>query len=120
MAGALSATTNQVTWVFVKAKDSSSMIDLVEILFNQNYSMKKLYVTWDGASWHSSNALVSWLEGFNAETKKAGKGPVIEFIPLPTSSQFPNVIESVFAGLKQSVIHNSDYQSEAEMKFQTS
>jgi hypothetical protein len=116
MAGALSAPTNQVTWMFIKAKDSFSMIDLVEILFNQYHSLKKLYVTWDCASWHSSNALVSWLENFNAETEKAGEGPVIEFIPLPTSSQFLDVIESVFSGMKRCIIHNSDYQSETEMK----
>ena len=116
MAGALSATTNQVTWMFIKAKDSSAMVDLIEILFNQHYKMKKLYITWDCASWHSSNALVSWLEDFNAETERSGVGPIIEFIPLPTSSQFLDVIESVFSGMKRSVIHNSDYQSEAEMK----
>jgi transposase len=116
MAGALSATTNQVTWMFIKAKDSSSMIDLIEILFNQYYLMKKLYITWDCASWHSSNALVSWLEDFNAETERLGVGPIIEFIPLPPSSQFLDVIESVFSGMKRSVIHNSDYQSEIEMK----
>ena len=116
MAGALSATTNQVTWMYIKVKDSSSMIDLIEILFNQYHSMKKLYVTWDCASWHSSNALVSWLEDFNAETERSGAGPIIEFIPLPTSSQFLDVIESVFSGMKRCIIHNSDYQSETEMK----
>ncbi len=116
MAGALSATTNQVTWMFIRAKDSSAMIDLVEILFNQHYIMKKLYITWDCASWHSSNALVSWLEDFNAETERSGVGPIIEFIPLPTSSQFLDVIESVFSGMKRCIIHNSDYQSETEMK----
>lgn len=116
MAGALSATTNQVTWMYIKAKDSSAMIDLVEILFNQHYKMTKLYITWDCASWHGSNALVSWLEDFNAETERSGAGPIIEFIPLPTSSQFLDVIESVFSGMKKGVIHNSDYQSETEMK----
>jgi hypothetical protein len=116
MAGALSATTNQVTWMYIKAKDSSSMIDLIEILFNQYHLKKKLYVTWDCASWHSSNALVSWIEAFNAETEKSGGGPIIEFIPLPTSSQFLDVIESVFSGMKRCIIHNSDYQSETDMK----
>jgi transposase len=92
------------------------MISLVEILYNQYYSKKKLYVTWDCASWHSSQALVSWLESFNAETEKLGEGPIVEFIPLPTSSQFLDVIESVFSAMKRSVIHNSDYGSETEMK----
>jgi len=120
LAGALSATTNQVTWKYIRSKDSESMISLVEILYNQYYSKKKLYVTWDCASWHSSDALVSWLEMFNAETERLGEGPIVEFIPLPTSSQFLDVIESVFSAMKKSVIHNSDYQSETEMKLSIS
>lgn len=116
LAGALSATTNQVTWIYIEAKDSAAMISLAEILYNQHYSKKKLYITWDCASWHSSQALVSWLELFNAETEKTGIGPVIEFIPLPACSQFLDVIESVFSGMKRAVIHNSDYKSELEMK----
>lgn len=120
LAGALSATTNQVTWKYIRSKDSESMISLVEILYNQYYSKKKLYVTWDCASWHSSDALVSWLELFNAETERRGEGPTIEFIPLPTSSQFLDVIESVFSAMKKSVIHNSDYHSETEMKLSIS
>jgi len=35
MSGALSATTNQVSWLYSGAKDTQAMIDLVEILFNQ-------------------------------------------------------------------------------------
>ena len=120
LAGALSATTNQVTWKYIRSKDSESMISLVEILYNQYYSKKKLYVTWDCASWHSSDALVSWLELFNAETQRLVEGPIVEFIPLPTSSQFLDVIESVFSAMKKSLIHNSDYQSETEMKLSIS
>jgi len=120
LAGALSATTNQVTWKYIRSKDSRSMISLVEILYNQYYSKKKLYVTWDCASWHSSDALVSWLELFNAETERLREGPIIEFIPLPTSSQFLDVIESVFSAMKRCIIHNSDYQSETEMKLSIS
>lgn len=116
LAGALSATTNQVTWIYIEAKDSGAMISLAEVLYNQYYSKKKLYITWDCASWHSSQALVSWLELFNAGTEKSGIGPIIEFIPLPTCSQFLDVIESVFSVMKKAVIHNSDYQSETEMK----
>jgi transposase len=120
LAGALSATTNQVTWKYIRSKDSESMISLVEILYNQYYSKKKLYVTWDCASWHSSDTLVSWLESFNAETERLREGPIIEFIPLPTSSQFLDVIESVFSAMKKSIIHNSDYRSETEMKLSIS
>jgi transposase len=41
MAGALNATANQVTWLFSPAKDTQSMIDLIEILFNQDSYVKR-------------------------------------------------------------------------------
>jgi len=63
-----------------------------------------------------SNELLDWLDIFNTETRHIGGGPIIEFIPLPTSSQFLNVIESIFSGMKRAVIHHSDYQTEEEMK----
>ena len=37
-------------------------------------------------------------------------------LPLPTSAQFLNVIESVFSGLARAVLHNSDYANLAEAK----
>jgi transposase len=55
MAGALNALTNQVTWLYSRSKDTSAMIELMEILFNQYRSSTKLYITWDAASWHRSN-----------------------------------------------------------------
>ncbi|MBC8875724.1 MAG: IS630 family transposase [Planctomycetes bacterium] len=114
--GALSATTNQVTWFYGKSKDTEAMIDLAEILFNQHHDRSRLYITWDAASWHSSNALTSWLDAFNAQTRELGNGPIIEFLPLPSRSQFLDVIEAAFSGMKRAVIHHSDYASEYEMK----
>ena len=113
---ALSATTNQLTWLFGKSKDTSSMMDLIEILFDQYQEKTKLFITWDAASWHSSKNLVDWLDKFNNRTKETGKGPLIEFIPLPNRAQFLNVIEAVFSGMKRAVMHHSNYQSENEMK----
>ena len=114
--GALSATTNQLTWSYGQSKDTSAMIDLIEILFNQYHDYSKLYITWDAASWHSSNELTDWLDRFNLQSRRLGSGPLIEFIPLPTSSQFIDVIEAVFSGLARAIIHHSDYRSEKEMK----
>lgn len=113
---ALSATTNQISWAYGNSKDTLSMIDLIEILYNQNYGKRTIYITWDAASWHSSNELIEWLNSFNYETKRIGEGPVIIFVPLPKNAQFLNIIESVFSTMKKAVIHNSDYQSEEEMK----
>ncbi|MFZ4539524.1 IS630 family transposase, partial [Propionivibrio sp.] len=116
MSGALSATTNQMTWIYGRAKDTTAMIDLMELLYNQHLSASKLYVTWDAASWHKSTMLVEWLDAFNATTKIANEGPLIELVPLPTSSQFLDVIEAVFSGMKCAVIHHSDYRDVPEMK----
>ena len=60
--------------------------------------------------------LVEWLDAFNATTKKANEGPLIELVPLPTSSQFLNVIEAIFSGMKRAVVHHSDYRDVPEMK----
>ena len=114
--GALSATTNQVTWFYGRAKDTEAMIDLAEILFNQYHDKSRLYITWDAASWHGSNALTSWLDGLNSQTQAIGDGPIIELVPLPSHSQFLDVIESIFSAMKRAVIHHSNYPSEYEMK----
>ena len=116
LCGALSATTNQISWFYSKSKDTSSTIDLIEILFNQHHHKSKIYITWDAASWHRSNELVDWLDKFNTQTEKMGEGPKIDLIPLPSSAQFLDVIEAVFSGMKRAVIHHSNYQSEDEMK----
>jgi hypothetical protein len=116
MAGALSATTNQVTWIYGDSKDSGAMIDLIEILFNQHLAAAQLYLTWDAVSWHGSSLLVEWLDCFNAETERRGDGPIVRLVPLPVSSQFLDVIEAVFSGMKRAVIHHSDYESVDEMK----
>ncbi len=116
LVGALSATTNQMTWCFVPSKDSNAMIDLIEILFNQHRDKTRLYITWDAASWHDSILLVEWLDTFNQQTMRTEEGPLLILIPLPICSQFLNVIESVFSAMKKSVIHHSDYKSDDEMK----
>jgi transposase len=113
---ALSATTNQLTWLYGDAKDTAGMIDLIELLFNQYHDKSRLYITWDAASWHSSHQLMEWVDELNAGNRAHGNGPIVEFVPLPTSSQFLNVIETVFGTMKKTVIHGSDYQSEEDMK----
>jgi len=114
--GALSANTNQVTWFYQNTKDSAGIIDLVEILYNRYHDKSRIYLTWDAASWHGSNELVKWADEINTWNAANGFGPTIEFVPLPSSAQFLDVIEAVFSAMKRAVIHNSDYESEEEMK----
>jgi hypothetical protein len=114
--GALSASTNQVTWFYGESKDSMGIIDLTEILFNQYNTKSTIYLTWDAASWHGSDKLVQWTDELNTWNRTGADGPIVQFVPLPSSAQFLDVIEAVFSGMKRAVIHNSDYQSEEEMK----
>jgi transposase len=116
LAGALSATTNQVSWLYSDAKDTRSMTDLIEVLFNQHNNASHLYITWDCASWHRSQDLFDWLDAFNGATEQRQDGPTISLIPLPVSAQFLDVIEAVFSGMKRAVIHHSDYRSTSKMK----
>ena len=116
LAGALSATTNQLTWCFVQSKDTTVMIDLIELLSSEHRDKTRLYITWDSASWDDSISLVNWLDAFNLKTKQTNEGPLITLVPLPSRSQFLNVIESAFGVMKKAVIHHSDYQNVHEMK----
>jgi len=116
LSAAISASTNQISWVYSDSKDTYSMIELCEVLYNQYYNNKHIYITWDAASWHSSNMLIDWLDNFNRNRNQQNSGPIIEFVPLPSSCQSLNVIETIFSGMKRAVIHNSDYQSKDEMK----
>ncbi len=113
---ALSATTNQVTWHFLESKDSHAMMDMIEILYNQYHTQAKLYVTWDAVAWHNSGLLIEALDHFNEETRACSVGPIIELVPLPTSSQFLNVVEGVLSGMTRAVINNSNYPNAVQMK----
>ena len=108
----LDAAKNQVTWFFTKSKDTDEVIRLIRILISEYHRYSTLYLTWDCASWHRSKKLQKFLEEVNSDKE----GPTIKVVPLPKQSQFLNVIESVISGMKKAVIHNSDYQSEDEMK----
>jgi hypothetical protein len=92
------------------------MMDIIELLYNQYYTKAKLYVTWDAVAWHNSSLLLEALNQFNEETRASSAGPIIELVPLPTSSQFLNVIEGVFSGMTRAVIDNSDYLDPTHMK----
>src|SRR5262249_46403055 len=78
---------------------------------------EKLYLSWDAASWHDSQALLDRVAAVNAGTYRTGRRtPLVELVPLPSRAQFLNVIESVFSGMAKAIIHSSDYQSVDEAK----
>ena len=92
------------------------MMDMIELLYSQYHTKMKLYVTWDAVAWHNSGPLLEALDHFNEQTSASSVGPIIELVPLPTSSQFLNVIEGVLSGMTRAVINNSDYSDAARMK----
>jgi len=110
--GALDAVKNQVILFFIKSKDTGAVIAVIKVLFYRYHELKNLYLTWDAASWHSSKGLQKFLDVLDSKKD----GPRIKVVPLPKQSQFLNVIEAVFGGMKKAVIFNSDYGSEHEMK----
>jgi transposase len=109
---ALEAVSNQLTWIFTDNKKASSIVALIEALARNNASCPTFYLTWDAISAHSSKEVMGWIGDHNS----TGKVPHIEVVPLPSKSQFLNVIEAVFGGMKKAVICNSDYATRHEME----
>ena len=88
---------------------------MMRILIERYDKYRKLYPSWDAASWHISKRLFAYIEAHNASVSNGG-GPLVETAPLPAGAQFLNVIESVFSGMARAIIHNSDYRSVDEAK----
>ncbi|MCO5947699.1 IS630 family transposase [Mucilaginibacter flavidus] len=115
MTAALELSTNQVTHFYSRGKNTAEMIKLIGVLSDQYRTDDKLYLSWDAASWHSSKILMGHLKKINTKTYRRLHGtPQFELAPLPSSSPYLNVIESVFSGMARAIIHNSDYSSVEE------
>ena len=91
------------------------MIKLLEVLLEKYGGCDTLYLSWDAASWHASEELYEKVKSVNTpDLWRSTHTPHVELIPLPSSAQYLNVIESVFSGMAKAIIHNSDYQSVEE------
>jgi transposase len=110
LTAALELSGNQVTHFYSTKKNTREMIRMMEVLVDQYRDRRKLYLSWDAASWHISKELFARIEAHNG-VAATGVGPFIETAPLPAGAQFLNVIESVFSGMARAIIHNSDYDS---------
>jgi len=112
LTAALELSANQIVHFYSEKKDTEEMIKLLEVLTRKYKTQDRIYLSWDTASWHASKKLYHYVNDHN----KIKKLPEIQLAPLPSSSQFLNVIESVFSGLAKAIIHNSNYKSIAECK----
>jgi hypothetical protein len=109
---ALELATNKVTHFYSTGKNTVEMIKLLDILLDEYNDCRRLYLSWDAASWHASKRFLKHVEEVNSISYRRTNGtPRVELAPLPARAQFLNVIESVFSGLARAVIHNSDYGS---------
>jgi len=110
MTAALELSGNQVTHFYSAKKNTTEMIRMMDVLIDKYSDRRKLYLSWDAASWHISKQLFARIDAHNSAVPNKG-GPLIETAPLPAGAQFLNVIESVFSGMARAIIHNSDYKS---------
>ena len=115
MTAALELSGNQVTHFYSPRKNTTEMIRMMELLVEKYSGRRKIYLSWDAASWHISKRLHQRVEEHNAAVL-SGSGPTVETAPLPSGAQFLNVIESVFSGLARSIIHNSNYKTMDDAK----
>jgi DDE superfamily endonuclease len=104
---ALELSGNQVHHFFSIKKNTLEMIRMMNLLTDRYRDRRKIYLSWDAASWHISKELYKRIEEHNS----AAKMPVVETAPLPSGAQFLNVIESIFSGMARAIIHNSNYAS---------
>ncbi|MEP7133376.1 MAG: IS630 family transposase [Chloroflexota bacterium] len=114
---ALELSTNQVTHFYSSGKNTDEMIKLIDILIRQYSGCRTIYLSWDHASWHVSKSLYAKIADVNRyEFRKKARTPIVKLAPLPSKSQFLNVIESVFSGMAVAIIQNSNYESLFEAK----
>ena len=112
LTAALELKTNQIPHFYSPAQHSTEIIRLLDMLILKYHETRKIYFSWDAASWHASKKLKKYVNEHN-ELLKLNKliGPQVRLAPLPARAQFLNVIESVFSGMARAVIHNSNYDS---------
>lgn len=114
---ALELSTNQVTHFYSTKKDTEEMIKLLDILLEQYVGCRRIYLSWDSASWRSSKVFQKKVRNVNKLSyRKQNNTPMVKLAPLPARAQFLNVIESIFGGLSEAIVKNSNYSSVDEAR----
>jgi transposase len=112
LTAALELSGNQVHHFFSTKKNTAEMVHMMNLLIEQYHDRRKIFLSWDAASWHISKQLYKSIDEHNAKAAK----PTVETAPLPAGAQFLNVIESVFSGMARAIIHNSNYKTSDDAK----
>jgi transposase len=115
LTAALELSSNQVTHFYSDKKNTAEMIRMMDVLIDKYGDRRKIYLSWDAASWHISRALNRRIEEHNVAAIESGAA-VVETAPLPSGAQFLNVIESVFSGMSRAIIHSSNYPTVEDAK----
>ena len=110
LTGALELSSNQITHFYSAKKNTDEIIRMMDELVIKYSNKKRIYLSWDAASWHIAKRLNEQILKRNAKVTIGG-GVFIETAPLPSGAQFLNVIESVFSGMSRAIIHHSNYSS---------
>jgi transposase len=114
---ALELSSNQLTHFYSNKKNSKEMIKLLLRLIIKYKGQKRIFLSWDSASWHASKSLYKIVDEINSDKfRNRHKTSLVELMPLPSGAQFLNVIESVFSGMARAILHNSNYGSVEECK----
>jgi transposase len=114
---ALELSSNYILHFYSKKKNSKEMIKMLRRLIIRYRGQKRIFVSWDSASWHASKMLYKIVNEINCDKfRSRHKTPIVELMPLPSGAQFLNVIESVFSGMARAILHNSNYRSVDECK----
>jgi transposase len=117
MTAALELSQNQITYFYSTRKDTGEMLRMFSKLIEKYKQKKRLYLSWDAASWHMSKMLYARIDEHNGNVLRGEvDGPLVEVAPLPTGAQFLNVIESIFSGMARAIIANSNYGSVDEAR----
>ena len=103
---ALELSTNQITHFDSEKKNTDEMLRMLDVVPDQYRGQRRIYFSWDAASWHASKRFWTRVDEVNSACYRAVNGTAeVELAPLPACAQFLNVIESIFSGMARAIIH---------------
>jgi hypothetical protein len=79
MTAAIELSSNLVTHFYSSQKNIEEMIRMMKVLVDKYRERKRIYLSWDAASWHVSKRLTEQIEEHNT----SGTWPVVATAPLP-------------------------------------